>query len=55
VREIGDIISFNREENLTVILIEQKLKFARRVSQLFTCWRRAGSWRRTRWKNWTMG
>jgi len=36
VREIGDIIiRLNREENLTVILVEQKLKFARRVGQHF--------------------
>ena len=36
VREIGDIIiRLNREENLTVILVEQKLKFARRVGQRF--------------------
>ena len=36
VREIGDIIiRLKREENLTVILVEQKLKFARRVGQHF--------------------
>lgn len=36
VREIGDIIiRLNQEENLTVILVEQKLKFARRVGQHF--------------------
>lgn len=36
VREIGDIIlRLNREENLTVILVEQKLNFARRVGQYF--------------------
>lgn len=36
VREIGDIIlRLNRETNLTVLLVEQKLKFARRVGQHF--------------------
>ncbi|MDZ7750579.1 MAG: urea ABC transporter ATP-binding subunit UrtE [Gammaproteobacteria bacterium] len=36
VREIGDIIlRLNREEGLTVLLVEQKLKFARRVGQSF--------------------
>ncbi len=36
VREIGDIIiRLNQEERLTVILVEQKLKFARRVGQWF--------------------
>jgi len=36
VREIGDIIiRLKREENITVILVEQKLKFARRVGQHF--------------------
>lgn len=36
VREIGDIIiRLNQEEGLTVILVEQKLKFARRVGQHF--------------------
>ena len=37
VQEIGDVIlRLNREENLTVLLVEQKLPFARRVGQLFT-------------------
>ncbi len=36
VREIGDIIRrLNREENLTVLLVEQKLAFARRVADNF--------------------
>jgi len=36
VRQIGDVImKLNREENLTVILVEQKLGFARRVGQEF--------------------
>lgn len=36
VREIGDIIlRLNQDEGLTVILVEQKLKFARRVGQNF--------------------
>lgn len=36
VQEIGDIIlKLNREENLTVLLVEQKLPFARRVGQQF--------------------
>ena len=36
VREIGDIIlRLNREQNLTVLLVEQKLPFARRVAQHF--------------------
>ena len=36
VREIGDIIiRLNREENLTVLLVEQKLPFARRVAQQY--------------------
>ncbi|MEJ2345871.1 MAG: urea ABC transporter ATP-binding subunit UrtE [Gammaproteobacteria bacterium] len=37
VREIGDIIArLNREEGLTVLLVEQKLPFARRVAEQFT-------------------
>lgn len=37
VREIGDIITrLNREEGLTVLLVEQKLPFARRVAEQFT-------------------
>jgi urea transport system ATP-binding protein len=37
VREIGDIITrLNREEGLTVLLVEQKLPFARRVAEHFT-------------------
>jgi urea transport system ATP-binding protein len=36
VHEIGDIIlRLNREEGLTVLLVEQKLPFARRVGQRF--------------------
>lgn len=36
VRQIGDVITkLNREENLTVILVEQKLGFARKVGQEF--------------------
>jgi urea transport system ATP-binding protein len=36
VQQIGDIIiQLNREENLTVLLVEQKLPFARRVGQEF--------------------
>ncbi len=37
VQEIGDVIlRLNQEENLTVLLVEQKLPFARRVGQQFT-------------------
>lgn len=37
VNEIGDIIiKLNREEGVTVLLVEQKLKFARRVADAFT-------------------
>ena len=36
VQQIGDVIlQLNREENLTVLLVEQKLPFARRVGQQF--------------------
>jgi urea transport system ATP-binding protein len=36
VQQIGDVIlRLNREENLTVLLVEQKLPFARRVGQQF--------------------
>lgn len=36
VKQIGDVITkLNREENLTVILVEQKLGFARKVGQDF--------------------
>ncbi|MYM63467.1 urea ABC transporter ATP-binding subunit UrtE [Pseudomaricurvus sp. HS19] len=36
VQQIGDVIvKLNREENLTVILVEQKLGFARRVGEEF--------------------
>jgi urea transport system ATP-binding protein len=36
VHEIGDIIrQLNREEKLTVLLVEQKLPFARRVADVF--------------------
>ena len=37
VHQIGDVIlQLNKEENLTVLLVEQKLPFARRVGQFFT-------------------
>lgn len=37
VREIGDVIQrLNQERGLTVLLVEQKLPFARRVAQHFT-------------------
>ncbi len=37
VREIGDILlRLNREEGLTVLLVEQKLAFARRIAQHFS-------------------
>ena len=37
VHQIGDVIlQLNQEENLTVLLVEQKLPFARRVGQYFT-------------------
>ena len=37
VHQIGDVIlKLNQEENLTVLLVEQKLPFARRVGQYFT-------------------
>ena len=37
VHQIGDVIlQLNKEENLTVLLVEQKLPFARRVGQYFT-------------------
>jgi urea transport system ATP-binding protein len=36
VREIGDVITrLNRDERLTVLLVEQKLPFARRVARDF--------------------
>ena len=36
VQQIGDVITkLNKEENLTVVLVEQKLGFARRVGQYF--------------------
>ncbi len=35
VHEIGDILIRLREEGLTILLVEQKLKFARRVGQQF--------------------
>ena len=36
MRQIGDVIlKLNAEENLTVVLVEQKLGFARRVGQEF--------------------
>jgi urea transport system ATP-binding protein len=37
VREIGDIIRrLNKEQGLTVLLVEQKLPFARRVADSYT-------------------
>ena len=37
VREIGDVIlRLNREQHLTVLLVEQKIAFARRVAERFT-------------------
>jgi urea transport system ATP-binding protein len=37
VREIGDVIlRLNREQNLTVLLVEQKIPFARRVAERFS-------------------
>jgi urea transport system ATP-binding protein len=36
VAEIGDILlKLNREENLTILLVEQKLNFARRIGEQF--------------------
>ena len=36
VREIGDIIlRLNKEDNITVLLVEQKLAFARRIAERF--------------------
>ena len=36
VHQIGDVIlKLNKEENLTVLLVEQKLPFARRVGKEF--------------------
>ena len=36
VQEIGDILlRLNHEENLTILLVEQKLPFARRVADAF--------------------
>lgn len=37
VQQIGDVLlKLNEEENLTILLVEQKLPFARRVGQAFT-------------------
>jgi len=37
VQDIGDVlIRLNREEGLTVLVVEQKLKFARRVAHRFS-------------------
>ena len=37
VQQIGDVLlKLNQEENLTVLLVEQKLPFARRVGKAFT-------------------
>ncbi len=36
VQQIGDVLlQLNRDENLTIILVEQKLAFAKRLGQLF--------------------
>ncbi len=43
VHEIGDVLlRLNRDEGLTILLVEQKLPFARRVASDFPSWRRAG-------------
>ena len=36
VAQIGDVLSELREEGMTLLLVEQKLKFARRVGQFFS-------------------
>jgi len=36
VAQIGDVLIQLREEGMTLLLVEQKLKFARRVGQFFT-------------------
>jgi urea transport system ATP-binding protein len=37
VQQIGDVLlTLNEEENVTILLVEQKLPFARRVGQQFT-------------------
>ncbi len=37
VKQIGDVITrLNREQNMTVLLVEQKLSFARRVARSFS-------------------
>lgn len=36
VAQIGDVLTQLREEGMTLLLVEQKLKFARRVGQFFT-------------------
>jgi len=36
VAQIGDVLVQLREEGMTLLLVEQKLKFARRVGQFFT-------------------
>ena len=37
VQQIGDVLlKLNEEENVTILLVEQKLPFARRVGQVFT-------------------
>lgn len=36
VSQIGDVLTKLREEGMTVLLVEQKLKFARRVAQRFS-------------------
>lgn len=44
IQEIGDVIlRLNREENLTVLLVEQKLPFARRVAKDFCLMERGRS------------
>ena len=45
VHEIGDIIlALNREAGLTVLLVEQKLPFARRVASEFCILEKGAAW-----------
>ena len=47
VHEIGDIIlRLNREDGLTVLLVEQKLPFARRVASEFCILEKGRAWSR---------
>ena len=53
VQEIGDIIvRLNREEGLTVLLVEQKLKFARQIAEYFCIMEKATRWPPGRWRRW---